>query len=336
MNKVFIICEAGVTNYGNLELAKKQIDAAVEAGADAVKFQAWKTENLVSKKVAARLENELGYNWFDRLKYKELSFDILRELQQYAQKKEIEFFATPHDNESLDFVARDLNVPYIKIGSGEAHNYEFLKRAGSYSKPIFISFGMHNDNEIKKAVETLKNSGAGDIAIFHCTTKYPTPFEEIDLPRISHLKNITGLSVGFSDHSVGWHSVLAGVVAGAGFVEKHLTFDKSDPRSLDNPGALLPEEFKIMVAQIRDVEKSLQGISSEGKLKNLAESRKWAGQAIVANRNIIAGEVIYESMLAFKRPGKGGLPPDAVSKIIGKTTKVSIEEDEQIQLEHLL
>lgn len=324
-----------MTNYGDLELAKKQVDAATEAGADAVKFQAWKTKNLVSKKVAARLEKELGYNWFERLKYKELSFDALRELQNYAQEKGIAFFATPHDNDSLTFLTQDLNVPYIKVGSGEAHNYEFLKKVGSFKKPVFISFGMHSDEEVKKAVEVLKNSGAGDITIFHCTTKYPTPFHDVDLPRISHLKNITRLPVGLSDHSVGWHSVLAGVALGAEAVEKHLTFDKSDPRSLDNPGALLPEEFKTMVVQIRDIEKSLTGISAEEKLKNLSESRKWAGQAIVASRDIRAGATIYEEMLAFKRPGKGGLAPDMTESIIGKTARVSIEEDEQIQLDHL-
>lgn len=324
-----------MTNYGDLELARRQVDAAVEAGADAVKFQAWKTENLVSKKVATRLEKELGYNWFDRLKYKELSFDALHELQKYAEEKGIPFFATPHDNESLDFLARDINVPYIKIGSGEAHNYEFLKRAGRYKKPIFISFGMHRDEEIKKAMETLKNSGALEITIFHCTTKYPTPYGEVDLPRITHLKNLTGLPTGISDHSVGWHSVLAGVAVGAVAVEKHLTFDKFDPRSLDNPGALLPEEFKTMVAQIRDIEKSMAGISEEEKLKNISESRKWAGQTIVAMRNIREGETIYEGMIVFKRPGKGGISPSEAEKVIGKVTKIPIEEDEQIQLEHL-
>lgn len=335
MPKTFIICEAGVTNYGDLDLAKKQVDAALEAGADAVKFQAWKTENLVSKKVSARLEKELGYNWFDRLKYKELSFDALDELQKYAQEKGIVFFATPHDNDSLNFLARVLNVPYIKVGSGEAHNYEFLKKVGACRKPIFISFGMHTDGEIKKAMETLKNSGAGDITVFHCTTKYPTPYEEVDLPRVNYLKNLTGLRVGISDHCVGWHSVIAGVAIGASAVEKHLTFDKSDPRSLDNPGALLPEEFKTMVAQIRDIEKLIRGISEEEKLKNLSESRKWAGQAIVSSRNIRSGETIYEGMIAFKRPGKGGLQPDAAEKIIGKIAKTDIPEDEQILLEHL-
>lgn len=336
MAKTFIICEAGVTNYGELELAKRQIDAALEACADVVKFQAWKTEDLVSKKVAARLEKELGYNWFDRMKYKEFSYDALRELQKYAQKKGISFFATPHDDESLDFLVRDLGVPYIKVGSGEAHNYEFLRKVGGYKKPVFISFGMHKDEEIKKAIKVLKNAGAQDIIVFHCTTKYPTPYHEVDLPRISHLKNLTGLSVGLSDHSVGWHSVLAGVSIGAVAIEKHLTFDKSDPRSIDNPGALLPEEFKTMVTQIRDVERSLVCVPQEQKLKNLEESRNWAGQAIVAKRNIKSGEMILKDTLAFKRPGKGGLPPEMAESIIGKTAKVDIPEDEQILFDHLI
>ncbi|MEK7559921.1 MAG: N-acetylneuraminate synthase family protein, partial [Patescibacteria group bacterium] len=290
----------------------------------------------VSKKVAARLESELGYNWFSRLKYKELSYDALHELQEYAKEKNIPFFATPHDEESLDFLAKDLDVPYIKVGSGEAHNYEFLKKVASFRKPIFISFGMHTDEEVKKAVEVLKNAGAQDITIFHCTTKYPTPYHEVDLPRLSHLKNLTKIPVGISDHSVGGHSVLAGVASGATAVEKHLTFDKLDPRSLDNPGALLPEEFKIMVAQIRDIEKSLEGMPQELKLKNLENSRKWAGQAIVSSANIAADTMITRSMLAFKRPGKGGLPPEEAERMIGKTAKVDIEADEQILWEHLV
>ncbi|MEK7560598.1 MAG: N-acetylneuraminate synthase family protein [Patescibacteria group bacterium] len=332
---VYIICEAGVTNYGELELAKRQVDAAYEARADAVKFQVTKTENLISKKVAARLQNELGYNWFDRVKYKELSFDATRELARYVRTGGYPFFATAHDEEALDFLDRDMGVPFFKVGSGESHNTEFLKNIGRRGKPVIISFGLQSDAEAVRAVETLRDAGAKEIIALHCTTLYPTPYDKIDLGRMLHLRELLGVPVGISDHSVGWHVVLAAVGLGASVVEKHLTFGKNDPRSLDNAGALLPHEFALMVAQIRDVEKARLSTSMEERLAGLEKGRDWAGQSIVALRDIPAGATIARNMLTFKRPAKGGLGPEMLTQVVGKTVKANIPEDEQVLLEHL-
>ena len=192
---VFIICEAGVTNYGNFNLAKKQIDVAVAAGADAVKFQLWRTENLVSKKVAQRLEKKLGYNWFERLKYKELSQNEIKRLAMYAKRKGIMFFATPHDYESVDYLVHTIHVPVLKVGSGESHNYEFLRKVGSTKKPVIISFGMQSDFEIKKAISVLKNSGAPAILPMHCITMYPAPYGMANLPRMSVMQKLLKLLV---------------------------------------------------------------------------------------------------------------------------------------------
>lgn len=329
---VFIICEGGLTNYGDLDLAKKQIDAAVAAGADAIKFQAWHTEDLISRTIAKRLEGELGYDWFERVKYKEFSRDQLKELQQYAGEKGIAFFATPHDEWGLKVLTEELDVSYLKIGSGEAHNFDFLERVGKCGKPVIISFGLQSDAEAVRAVHTLQDAGAAGVVALHCLTAYPGPYEMIGLPRIAHLRELLGVPVGLSDHSVGRHILLAGVTLGAVAIEKHLTFDKSDPRSLDNPGALNPDEFVALVREIRDIEKALRVIPEKERMEFLAGSRDWAGQSIVAQKDIPAGVVLDRSMIAFKRPAKNGLAPETAESILGKKTKRAIPADEQIQL----
>lgn len=329
---VFVICEGGLTHYGEMPLAKKQIDAAAAARADAVKFQAWKTEELVSRPVAKRLEAELGYDWFERLQYKELTASQLRELQSYAASKKIPWFATPHDEWGLDVLDKELDAPVFKIGSGEAHNVDFLAKVGRRGKPVVISFGLQSDDEAVAAVRTLQDAGARGVVALHCVTAYPMPYEMIGLGRIARLHKLLGVPVGFSDHSVGRHAVLAAVALGAVAIEKHLTFDKSDPRSLDNPGALLPEEFVSLVAEVRDLEKSLRDIPEQERMTFLKKSRDWAGQSIVARRDIPVGAAIDKTMLAYKRPLRGGLNPADAEKIIGRKTVRPIAADEQITL----
>lgn len=332
---VFIICEGGVTNYGELGLAKKQVDASVVARADIIKFQVWSTENLVSRKTAKKLEGELGYNWFSRLQEKEMSFEKVYKLADYVKSQGMPFFATAHENIGLDFLDQKMNQPFFKIGSGEAHNYEFLKSVGSRGKPVIISFGLQSDEEIIKAIDVLRSVGADGIVALHCVTAYPTPYDKINLNRMLHLKKILSVPVGISDHSVGWHVPLAAVALGANVVEKHLTFDKKDPRSLDNPGALLPEEFAIMVRQIRDLELALKSVAETDRKKFSERERTWAGQSMVASQDIMPGTAITGSLVAFKRPAKGGLPPEYFQKIIGKKAKKLIAEDEQITMDLL-
>ncbi len=332
---VYIICEGGVTNYGQLELAKRQVDAAYEAKADIVKFQVWKTENLISQKVAKRLQKEMGYDWFARVKYKEISYDQIQELAKYVRAGGMPFFATAHEDDGLDFIDKQLNQPFFKIGSGESHNYEFLKNVGKRGKSVMISFGLQSDEEILKAVATLREAGVKDIIALHCTTLYPTPYEKLDLKRMLHLKELLNVPVGLSDHSVGWHVPLAAVALGASVIEKHLTFGKDDPRSLDNAGALYPDEWKIMVKQIRDLEKSLLPSTEAERQQGLARGRDWAGQSLMAAKNIPKGTVLSRDMITYKRPAKGGLQPAELPKILGKKTKVDVESDEQILREHL-
>jgi len=333
---VIIICEAGVTNYGELELAKRQVDAFYESGADFIKFQVVpQTEALVSKKVAERLKRELGYDWFGRMKYKELSLEKAREIARYVATGGTPFFATAHEEEGLNFLDKEMNQPFFKVGTGEASNYEFLKNIGKRGKPVIISFGFQNDYEIQRAVATLQDAGTPGVVALHCVSLYPTPHERVNLSRIEHLRNLLDVPVGISDHSRGWHALVAGVALGACVVEKHLTFGKNDPRSSDNAGALLPEEFRAMVAHIRDIEKALRQHPEDDRLRALEQARDWAGQSIVAARDLSAGEKLLIESVRFKRPARGGIPPAAVLGIIGKSIKRNIPEDEQIFLEDI-
>ena len=325
---MYIIAEGGLTNWGDIELAKKQVDAAMAAGADCIKFQAQTTEALVSKKVDPY--------WYSRLKYKELSWDNLRELRDYCDVRNIDFFVTAHTDVDLDFLDKELNIPFVKVGSGESINYDFLKNVGSRGKPVVISLGLHmTDEEVLKSIKTLEDAGTKDIVVLHCNTVYPTPPEINHLSYITHLKKLLpDYPIGYSDHTVGWHIPLASVALGARVLEKHLSFDKSDMRSFDCPGSCTPEDQKLMVKQIREVEAALAQPTDLRKQK-IENARLWAQQSIVAGKAISAGTKITRDLLMFKRPGKGGLAPDMAEKIIGKTTNAPIEEDEQIQLEHL-
>ncbi|MDD4271700.1 MAG: N-acetylneuraminate synthase family protein [Patescibacteria group bacterium] len=323
---VYIVAEGGVTNFGSLELAKKQVDAAMAAGADAIKFQAQTTEALVSKKVDPY--------WYRRMKYKELPHDELKKLWEYCQIRNIDCFITAHTEVDLDFLDKELNVPFFKIGSGESVNYDFLKNVGSRGKPVIISLGLHlNDNEIKKSIEALTSAGAKDIVILHCNTVLPTPPEINHLRRILHLQKMFNYPVGYSDHTVGWHMVIAAVALGACLIEKHLSFDLNDLRSFDCAGSCTPETLKSMVSQIREVERGLS-VPSPLREEKIIAGRKWARQSIVANKNIRQGAKITSGMLALKRPGVG-LPQEKLNDVIGKSALKNIELDELITEENI-
>lgn len=323
---VYICAEGGLTNWGELKLAKKQVDVSIKARCDAVKFQAQTTEDLVSRK-----ENPY---WYKRLKYKELSYTDLKKLKNYCKKGNIEYFVTAHVDSDLDFLDKELNLPFLKVGSGESINYNFLKNVGSRKKPVIMSLGLHlTDDEILKSIKTLEDAGTKEIILLHCNTIYPTPPDINDLKRISHLKTLTDYPVGYSDHTVGWHMVIAAVALGATLIEKHISFDKTDKRSLDCPGSCLPEELKEMVIQVREVEATMKMNKKTIRKKTevIKKARKWARQSITAKSNIKKGAKITKDMLIFKRPGTG-LSPENIKKVLNKTASRDIKEDKFISL----
>lgn len=325
--KTYIIAEGGLTNWGNLELAKMQVDAALAAGCDAIKFQAQTTEALVSKKVDP--------SWYRRLKYKELSHDDLRKLWEYCRIRNIQCFITSHTDVDLEFIDKELNVPFFKIGSGESLNFDFIKNVGSRGKPVIISLGLHITNEeILKSINKLEEAGCHDIIVMHCNTVYPTPPEINHLAAIKQLQKITDYPVGYSDHTRGRHMVMAAIGMGACIIEKHLSFDRNDKRSFDCPGSNTPEELKLFVQEIREIE-SAMAAPTEKREKCIREARQWANQSAMAAVDIPSGTKITKEMLVFKRPGTGIHQEHAQEKIIDKTAKRTIGADSLIQEEDL-
>jgi N,N'-diacetyllegionaminate synthase len=323
---VYIIAEGGVTNWGKLDLAKKQVDAAVEAGCDAVKFQAQTTEALVSKKVDPY--------WFDRMKYKEIPYPEIKELKAYCEKRGIRFFITAHTDVDLDFIDKELEVPFFKVGGGEVTNHDFLRNVASRGKPIIMSTGLlETIEEVEEAVAVVEKAGCKEIVILHCNTIYPTPPAQDYLGFIGKLKRTFDYPIGYSDHSVGMHLPLAAVALGACVIEKHISFDKTDERSLDCAGSLLPEEWPDFVSRIRDIEAAL-GEPGPEYHKSILKGKGWAQQSIVASRDIRKGETIAEDMLAYKRPG-GGIPPSEKERVIGKKAVKDIDEDALVALQDL-
>jgi sialic acid synthase SpsE len=318
---VYIIAEGGLTNWGQLALAKQQADTAKVAGCDAVKFQAQTTEALVSRHASPE--------WYDRLKYKELPFAKLTELTRYCASIGIQSFITAHTDVDLDFLDRELDVPFFKVGSGESLNFKFLENVGSRAKPVIISLGLHiTDEEIRASIAALESGGCRQIVVLHCNTVYPTPPAMNDLSKIAKLKRMLDYPVGYSDHTVGWHIPLAAVALGAAVIEKHLSFDLADIRSLDSAGSCTPEMLVTMVAQMRDVEAAL--VDSEGlRTAQILKAREWARQSIVAAKKIQKGTTITRDLIALKRPGTG-MGPERLNEVVGAVAGKDIDEDELI------
>ena len=252
----YIVAEAGIAHEGKLENAFKLVEVAKYGMADAVKFQVYKTENFVTRSTPQ----------FERYKKKELSYADFKLISDYAKTFGITFFATPHDEESLDFLL-DLDVPIIKIGSGELGNWRLLDKAVAFDKRIFISVGMHTDEEIQEVADRIDGA---DATILHCVTMYPTPPEQVRLKRIPYLKRIFS-KIGYSDHTAGFHIPVAATVFGASVIEKHIKLDESTGQ--DTLVALNDVDFRRMVNQIRDVKKASVGVSVS--LEQM-KSRAWA------------------------------------------------------------
>jgi len=334
MNRVFIIAEAGVNHNGSIDIAYKLIDEAKKAGADAIKFQTFKTENLTTKdnKMAeyqitntSKLETQL-----EMLKRLELSFDDFLKLKIYCDKINIEFLSSPFDIESARFLYK-IGLKKFKIASGEITNIILLREIGSYKKDVIISTGMCYIAEVENALNILIENGTEkqNICILHCNTEYPTRFEDVNLLAMTTLENTFKVDVGYSDHTEGMEVPLAAVALGAKVIEKHFTLDRS-MEGPDHKASMEPEEFRKMVSSIRNIEKCLgDGVKkpSESEKKNINLVRK----SIVASKVIRKGEIFSESNLTVKRPGNG-LSPFLWDKIIGKIAQKDYYTDEQIDI----
>lgn len=347
-----------MNHNGSLEMAMKLIDAAANAGADAVKFQTFKTEKIVSRRapkaeyqVKTTADNE---SQFDMLKKLELNDYNHRVLIEYCHKRSIEFLSTPFDLDSVNLLAGTYNLPKLKLPSGEITNALLLLKAAQTGKPIFLSTGMSTLGEIEMALGVLAFGYSGstrkpslvafqeayfsnkgrqalqeNVILLHCTTEYPTPFEDVNLQSMDTLRTAFGLPVGYSDHTAGITIPIAAVARGAVVIEKHFTMDRNLPGP-DHKASLEPDELKKMVASIRQVEKALGSsfkIPASPEIKNRAVVRK----SLVAAKDISKGEKFNEENLTVKRPGTG-ISPFYYWDMLGKKADRDYRQDEEVDL----
>ena len=331
-----IIAEAGVNHNGSIEMAKRLIDAAAEAGADYVKFQTFKADRLVSpsaKKAEYQKQNitDEDDSQYTMLKKLELNEAMHHELITYCQEKNIAFLSTGFDEESVDLLER-LGVPLFKIPSGEVTNKPYLQHIARKGKPVILSTGMATMNEVKAALQVLTEEWLNkkEITVLHCSTEYPAPVEEVNLKAMLTMRDELGIKVGYSDHTEGIEVPVAAVALGAVVIEKHFTLDRNLPGP-DHKASLEPEELKAMVDAIRKVEKAIAGNGkkepSPGELKNREVVRK----SIVAACSISRGETFSRENLTVKRPGNG-ISPMQWDEVLGQTAKRDFQPDELIEL----
>lgn len=334
MNKTFIIAEAGVNHNGDINIAKRLIDVAVEAGADAVKFQTFKAENLVTRdapKANYQKETTGDGSQYEMLKKLELSLEDHIILKNHCEEKGIMFLSTPFDFESVDLLEK-IGMKIYKISSGDLTNIPLLKYIAKLNKPMIISTGMANLGEVEKAVEAVKSCGNDKITLLHCTSNYPTAFEDVNLNAMITMKNAFKIPVGYSDHTLGIEIPISAVAMGAEVIEKHFTLDK-DMEGPDHRASLNPLELKDLVQSIRNIEKSFgDGI----KKCNISEvnTKKVARKSIVAARNIEVGEKITYENITFKRP-ENGISPIYSELVVGKKAINNISKDEILTLENI-
>lgn len=327
---IFIIAEAGVNHNGDMNTAKKLIDAACEAGADAVKFQTFKAENLVVKdapKAEYQKETTGSGSQFEMLKKLELSFEDHVRLKEYCDRKRIVFLSTPFDFESVDLLEK-VGVQYYKISSGDLTNIPLLEYIARLQKPMIVSTGMANLGEVEMAVKAINKYMNKNLYLLHCTSNYPTSYGDVNLNAMLTLKNAFKLPVGYSDHTIGVEIPIAAAALEAKIIEKHFTLNRG-MEGPDHRASLEPEQLKKMVNSIRNIEKALgDGI----KRCNVSEekSKFVSRKSVVAKKFIKKGEIILSDMVDIKRP-EGGISPNRIKNVIGNKALNDIQEDSLIK-----
>ena len=358
MQRTFIIAEAGVNHNGSIDIARQLIDAAAAAGADAVKFQTFRAEKLVSESAPKaeyqKAVTDTEESQFEMLKKLELDVDQHRDLADHSRMQGIQFLSTPFDIESLDLLVRGINVPLLKISSGDITNGPLLLKAAYTNKPIILSTGMSTLGEIRMALGVLafgytrrhelpslvafrdayrlrtgQRALKANVTLLHCTTEYPAPFSEVNLRSMAAMHAAFGLPVGLSDHTQGIAVSIAAVALGASVIEKHLTLDRN-LQGPDHQASIKPEELRTLIRSIREVEDAL-GSGRKGpalsELKNLAVVRK----SLVALQDILQGERFTTGNMGSRRPGTGASPL-MYWRILGKKADKNYQRDEMIKI----
>lgn len=336
MKRTYIIAEAGVNHNGDVSIARKLIEAAKSCGADAVKFQTFRTEKLLVKNTGMadyqKLNLDSEASQFDMIKALELSYQDFADLKKYSESLGIDFLSTPDDEDSLNFLADQLDLIWIKIGSGEVTNLPYLRKIAAKNKPLILSTGMANLGEVERAIREIRSINMQELVVLHCTTNYPCPSHEVNLRAIKTLEQAFNVRVGYSDHTEGVEVSVAAVALGAELIEKHLTLDKG-MNGPDHCASLDSVEFGEMVRQIRSVEAALgNGVKwpnpSEERIKPFVRRR------VVAANCLKAGHRISLSDLCFKR-ANNGIFVEQVDAVVGRIIRSDVKEDTPLEWETL-
>jgi N-acetylneuraminate synthase/N,N'-diacetyllegionaminate synthase len=335
MSRVLIIAEAGVNHNGSLELARRLVEAAQASGANAVKFQTFRADQLVTPgahKATYQQRTTTGAeSQFDMLQRLELSAEAHHQLVAHCRRTGIQFLSSPFDVPSVTFLAT-LDVPYFKIPSGEITNHRLLEQVAQQGRPVILSTGMSTLGEVEAAVRVIQTAGGRDLTLLHCVTEYPAPYAEVNLRAMLTLKAAFGLPVGYSDHTLGIEIAIAAVAMGAVVIEKHFTLDRFLPGP-DHAASLEPAELKQMVSAIRHVEAALgTGLKTPApcELPNMAVARK----SVVVTNSLAAGHQLTALDLAIKRPGNG-IAPQFLPALIGRQLRTDMRKDDVMTWEHL-
>lgn len=319
---VLVIAEAGVAHFGDMDLARQLVDLAIEAKADVFKTQFFDVDNLMAGQL---------FDWKDRLRPRNLTLDQAFELKKRCEDNGVVFMATAHDSSRLSWL-KELDVPAIKIGSGERNNLPFIQSQAELGKPVILSTGMYREQDIKDTISAVQQVGCEELALLQCTTSYPTPAEHVNLSAMDSLSSMFEGPVGYSDHTIDGLAILASVAKGAKIVEKHITILRDIPNAQDWKVSSGPEDFPQLVSDIRRIETMLGSAELSLQESEIA-SEHWALKSIVAIGDFPAGHVLSEEDVIAKRPGDG-ISPDNVKKLLGKTLVKSIKKDTLFSWDH--
>lgn len=332
----FIIAEAGINHNGDINIAKKMIDAAKECEVDAIKFQTFKAEEFISNKnetyTYKSQGKEITESMYEMFKRYEFTKEEWIEIANYCRKKNIIFFSTPQNPSDLDFLMEIVDLPIIKVGADDLTNLELMSYYASKDKPMIISAGMAYISEIEDAVEVIRKENNNKLVILHCVSSYPAEPQEVNLRKMNTIKQAFQVITGFSDHTIGTTSAVGAVTLGAKIIEKHFTLDKNMVGP-DHWFSSDTKEIKKLVNDIRYIEKALGSTQVKPTRKEM-EMRKVARRSIVAKKDISEGTIINRELIEYNRPGNG-LPPKFVQYIIGKKSTKHLNAKEAITLDSI-
>lgn len=334
LDQVLIIAEAGVNHNGDMDKAIELINIAADAAADVVKFQTFKADSIVSKtakKATYQFEN-IGNddnNQYTMLKSLELSEEDHSRLINECMKRGIQFLSTAFDTDGIDFLAT-FDLPFFKSPSGEITNYLYLKRLAEQRKPVILSTGMADMDEVKAAVRVLTDQGLKKelITVLHCNTEYPTPMKDVNLKAMQTIGDKLGVQIGYSDHTLGIEVPIAAVAMGAKVIEKHFTLDRT-LAGPDHRASLEPDELKEMVKAIRNIEKAISGSGKKNPSSSEQKNIEVARKSIHTTRSMKAGEIIKEEDIIALRPGNG-ISPMEWKNVLGKRLNRAYSSTEMI------